>query len=188
MLKKVILLAVTISAVMLFPGCETMKDIMKPPKVKENIYVLSLHQIIKYPRAKNLEREISTIDGRHFWINTNQFFHSRHIEEVKLIPRKDKKDFYDIAMKLDHNGIVKWVQLSMQFRSEKMALLIDGHFYKFYIPEPLANEEDDWVLLNGPFDKITAKGIEKYAHRNYIYFNPNKQGLAEFFDFLQEAK
>ncbi len=184
---KLLLLLLSVTIFTLFiVGCETLEDILKPSKKKDTRYVLSLHQVIKYPRAKNLEREISTFDGRTFWINTNQFFHSRHIEKVKLIPRKGQKDFYDIALKLDANGIVKWVQLSMQFRNSKLALLIDGHFYEFYVPDQLVDENDEWVLLTGPFDKVTAGGIKKYARKNYLFFNPDKQGIVEFFELMQE--
>ncbi|MDD5697095.1 MAG: hypothetical protein PHH77_00610 [Victivallaceae bacterium] len=181
---KRFLLSAAAAAAMLIAGCEILDEAMTPkPK---NRYVLSFHQIIKYPRAKDLEQKIVTFDGREIWINANQFFSSHNIEQVKLIPRRDKKDFYDLSLKLDYPGILKWIQLSMHFRNQPMALLIDGRFYEFYTPEHLTDENDEWVLLTGPFDKVTAQGIQKYARKNYITFNPNKQGFAEFFESLQE--
>jgi hypothetical protein len=185
MFKRKFLMLAAAALVMFSFGCETLDEAFKPPKQKENRYVLSLHQIVKYPRAKNLEQEITTLDGRTFWINMNQFFHSRHIEDVKLIPRKGEEDFYDIALKLDYNGILKWIQLTMQFKDQKMALMIDGHFYKFYVPDHLADADDEWVMLTGPFDKVTADGIKKFAKNNYVFFNPSKQGFAQFIESLK---
>jgi hypothetical protein len=181
MLKK-ILLPVAALSVLLMSGCEVLQDAMK--EERKTSYVLSLHQIVKYPRSKELEKKITTFDGHEYWINTNQFFHSRNIEKVELIPSKERKGYYDLSLQLDHNGILKWIQLSMQFKDEKLVLMIDGNFYKLYTPEQLADEEDQWVLLKGPFDKVTAKGIQKFAHKNYIYFNPNKQTIIDMIENL----
>ncbi|MDD5596433.1 MAG: hypothetical protein PHV82_00725, partial [Victivallaceae bacterium] len=167
MLKKIFLPAAALT-VLLITGCEILQEAMKPKE--QTSYVLSLHQIIQYPRSKELEKKITSFDGREYWINTNQFFHSRNIEKVELIQSKERKGFYDLSLKLDHNGILKWIQLSMHFRGEKLALLIDGNFYKLYVPDQLANEEDEWVLLKGPVYKVTAKGLQKFAHKNYLFF------------------
>ncbi|MFA6713936.1 MAG: hypothetical protein WC082_04955 [Victivallales bacterium] len=181
MLKKIFLPLAALTLA-LTVGCELLEDAMK--NKEQTSYVLSLHQIIKYPRSKDLEKKVTSFDGREYWINSNQFFHSRHIEKVKLIPSREREGFYDLSLKLDHSGILKWIQLSIQFKHEKLALLIDGNFYKLYVPDQLADEEDEWVLLKGPFDKITAKGIQKYAHKNYLIFNPNKQNLIDMIENL----
>ena len=185
MLKR-ILLFTAMSCLLFAYGCETLEEtfedsIKEEPKTR---YVLSFHKVVKYPRAKDLERKIISFDGREFWINTNQFFHSRNIEKVDLIPSKERKGFYDLHLKLDPNGIMKWLQMSVAFRHEELALLIDGHFYKLYKPDQLTDEEDSWVLLNGPFDKVTANGIKKYAKKNYLHFNPNKQSILQMIQGL----
>lgn len=177
MFKKIVLLN-TIVCSLFIVGCETM-DI--PDEKRDTRYVLSFHEVIKYPRFKDLERKIVSFDGRVFWINRNQFFHSRHIKKVDLIPSKDRKGYYDLSLTLDYSGTIKWVQLSMHFRYKKLALLVDGHFYKLYVPDQLAHEEDRTVLLTGPFDKVTAGGVKKYARKNYFFFNPTKQGLMDMF-------
>ena len=180
------LLSVAAIFSLLIVGCETIKEAMHPKDEKDKAprYVITLHQIVKYPRASDLERQITAFDGRKYWINMNQFFHSRHIEEVKLVPSKEREGYFDVLMKLDPSGIMKWVQLSMHFKREKMAMLIDGHFYELYTPDQLADENDEWVLLRGPFDKVTAGGIKKYANKNFLFFNPNKQGFNEFIESL----
>ncbi len=176
MLKKIILLS-SIVSVLFISGCEILED--SANEAQKPKYILSLHEIIQYPRSKDLEQKIVAFDGTEYWINTNQFFHSRHIQEVKLVPSKTRKDYYDLLLKIDYSGIVKWIQFSMHFRHKQLALLVDGQFYSLYTPDQLADEDDKWVLLTGPFDKITAGGIQKYAHKNYIKFNPKEQSFME---------
>ncbi|MDD5727760.1 MAG: hypothetical protein PHV59_04265 [Victivallales bacterium] len=181
MLKKILLLTV-MSGMLFFTGCELLEQSMK--EVPETRYVLSLHKVVRYPRAKDLERKIASFDGREFWINTNPFFHSKNVEKVELIPSKEKKGFYDLQLQLDYNGVMKWLQMSNEFKNEELALLIDGHFAKLYKPDQLSDEEDNLVLLNGPFDKVTANGVKKYARKNYYYFNPNKKNIMQMFEEL----
>ncbi len=178
MFKKFVLFSAIVSTLFIF-GCEMLEESME--EHRKTKYVLSFHQVIKYPRSKDLERKVVSFDGKEYWINGNQFFHSRHIEKVKLVPSKTRKGYYDLSLKLDYTGRLKWVQLSMHFQYKKLALLIDGYFYTLYTPDRLTHEDDKWVILTGPFDKITANGIMKYAHKNYMFFNPNKQGIMDMF-------
>ena len=181
MFKKMVLLS-AIFFTLFMVGCETMDDAME--EKRKTRYVLSFHEVIKYPRSKDLEKKIVSFDGREFWINGNQFFHSRHITKAELIPSKDKKGYYDLSLTLDYSGTIKWVQLSMHFRHKKLAILVDGHFYELYTPDQLAHEEDKTVLLTGPFDRVTANGVKKYARKNYLFFNPNKQSVMDMFENL----
>ena len=181
MLKKIVLLS-SILFVLFITGCEMLEDSMQEEKKAK--YVLSLHEVIKYPRSKDMEQQIVAFDGTKYWININQFFHSRHIEKVQLIPNEKRQGYYDLSLKLDYAGTVKWIQLSMHFQHKKMAILVDGNFYKLYTPDRLTDENDKWVLLTGPFDPITAKGIQKYARKNYVFFNPKKQNFSEMFENL----
>ena len=181
MLKKFVLFG-SIVSVLFMSGCEILEESMQDDEKNKPKYILSLHEIVKYPRSNDLERKVVAFDGTEYWVNSNQFFHSRHIEAAKLVPSKTRKGYYDLLLKIDYSGIIKWIQLSMHFRHKKLALLIDGQFYSVYTPEQLADEHDKWVLLTGPFDKITATGIQKYAHKNYVKFNPKKQSFMEMFD------
>ena len=178
MLKKIFLLSAVIPSLFLV-GCEMLEESEGARKTR---YVLSLHEVIKYPRSKDLERKVISFSGKEYWINGNQFFHSRHIEKVELIPSKTRKGYYDLSLKLDYSGRIKWVQVSMHFQHKKMALLVDGHFYALYTPDHLVDEKDKWVVLTGPFDKITANGIKKYARKNYVFFNPKKASFMEILE------
>jgi len=181
-----LVLAVMGLALGLLTGCESIglswADILsdKAPESEDAFkpkYVLSFHKIVKYPRAEQLEKQIETFDGQKMWINVNQFMSSKYIQEAKLIPCPDKKDFYNIELKLDRKGRMHWVQITAGFKDDAMALMVDGMFYCTYQSDTISDEEDEWVLLKGPFDAVTAKGIAKYAKQNYDFLNPSKTKL-----------
>lgn len=132
-------------------------------------YAISFHQIVKYPRAEMLEMKLRTYDGQDIWINSNYFLNSKNIKKITLV-QSQKNGLYDIVLHLDRRGKMQWTLIAMHFRNEKVAMLIDGMFYRKFTPE-LNDEESDTVVLKGPFDTVTAKGLEKYSTDNYEYFN-----------------
>lgn len=137
-------------------------------------YVIGVYQVVKFPRGGELEKPISTFDGKVVCVNSNQFFSSKNIEEVKLLPRSDRPDTYDLRVKLDRRGLILWSMLSLEYRDAGMALLVDGVLYiTTFQPKPLENEDAAWVVLPGPFDPVTSAGILKYARKNYDHFNPS---------------
>ena len=38
----------------------------------------------------------------------------------------------------------------------------------------LPDVDANWVVIGYPFDEVTAKGMEKYAKKNYKHLNPPK--------------
>lgn len=167
-------------------GCEQFKeawaDATDPNasswgKKYEPKYVMALFQIVKYPRAGELESEITTFDGEKIWINTNQFFSSKHVKEIKLLPRADRPDTYDIALNLDDRGCRIWTILANEFRGKEILMMLDGYYQCRFSPQPLSSEEATWVVIQHPFDEVTARGLEKYAKENYEHFNPSPTRL-----------
>jgi hypothetical protein len=144
---------------------ELMKKELPEPK-----YIITVNSIVKYPRAKELEKEIDTFTGRKIWVNTNSFIHAKSIEEIKLIPRDKEGNFYDLELKLSNHGKLIWMQLSTAYSYKKLAFVVDGVFYRSFIPKPI-KEGDDYALVEGPFDKYTAEQLKKYAKTNFEYFN-----------------
>ncbi len=140
-------------------------------------YVLSLFQIVDYPRAGDLEAEISTFDGKKIWINTNQFFSSKHVKDIKLLPRVDRPDCFDLALQLDERGCRIWTMMALEFREKQVAMTIDKYYQCSFNPEPLATEETNWVTIKYPFDKVTATGLQKHAKKNYKHYNPSPTSL-----------
>jgi hypothetical protein len=144
---------------------EIFKKEMPEPK-----RIITINSIVKYPRAKDLEKEIDTFTGRKVWINTNSFIHSKSIEEVELVPRDKEGHFYDLKLKLSNHGKLIWMQLSTGYSFQKLGFVVDGLFYRSFKPVPM-KKDDDYALIEGPFDKYTAEEIKKYAKTNYEYFN-----------------
>ncbi|MCP3968613.1 MAG: hypothetical protein GY750_20045 [Lentisphaerae bacterium] len=181
MVRKLLMLCLMVFIATVFCGCETVDltwgEILgtKPTEMEfghQPRYVISLHQIVDYPRAKELEKRITTFDGKEIFININQFFSSSDITDAKLVPVKGEKHLYYVMMKLNHGGRLKWITLTMNFKHDRMALFVDGVFYAYYKPQQLISEDDTWVMLKVKFDQVTAKGIQKNAKKNYEYFHP----------------
>ncbi len=178
------------AALLLFcvTGCEAFSEAWKEatsPEASKSTwgeeykpkYVMTLFQIVDYPRAGDLEAEISTFDGKKVWINTNQFFSSKNIKDIKLLPRADQPDTYDLAIQLDDRGVRIWTMMALEFRDRKVAMMIDKYYEGAFIPQPLANEEATWVIIKFPFNQVTAAGLQKFAKKNYEHFNPSPTSL-----------
>jgi hypothetical protein len=179
-----------IFAALAFAGCEsldlTWNDVLGKEKSMDDPsssssstgkyepkYALTFHQVVEYPRAEEVEKQITTFDGKKIWLNTNFFFSSREIVNAKMIERKDQKDFYDISLNLSRRGKMKWMNMAMNFRHSEIAIMLDGMYYRSFTPEVMTDEDTEWVTVPGPFDPVTAKGIVKYAEKNYDYYNPD---------------
>ena len=124
------------------------------------------------PAMRELERQIVTFEGKRLWINTNQFLSSRHVQEIRKMPRADVPGAYDLALKLSDSGVRIWTMLAQQFSQEPMIMLIDDYYQCSFNPQPLADVDTNWVVISFPFDEFTAKGMEKYAAKNFKHLNP----------------
>jgi hypothetical protein len=140
-------------------------------------YAMTFHQVVEYPRAESIEKEIVTFDGKRLYINSNFFFSSREIIRAKMIERKGQKDFYDLSLNLSRRGKMRWMNMVVNFRHSDIAIMLDGMYYKSFAPDVITDEETEWVLVPGPFDPVTAKGIVKYAEKNYEYYNPDSRKM-----------
>jgi len=154
-------------------GCEAFK-MKKPTKI------ITVHEIVKYPRAKQLEKEIMTFSGDKIWINSNPFLHSKSVEEIKLIPIEGQKDFYNLELKLDRHGALVWMQLSVGFAHKRLAFVIDDVYYRSFIISQKTTENDHKIVIKGPFDKITAESLKEHAKDNYKYYNEDEDDPFKF--------
>ena len=167
-------------------GCEAFKEawaeamdpeteITDDPKSEDyrRKYVIHLNSIVKYPRAGELEREISTFDGKTVWINTNQLFSSKNIRDAKAVSRPGNPDVFDLQFKVDRFGKLQWQLLSGNHSSEPVALVVDGVYFTSFYPEPAENDSADWVTLRVGINPVTARGIARNAKKNYISLNPD---------------
>jgi len=149
-------------------GCETLDS---DSKSNEPAYVMTINEIVKHPRANQLEREVPTYSGKTIWINTNAFIHSRNVMEIEMIPSAQKKGFYDLQLKLDYHGKLAWMQLSVNYAYGELGFLIDGVYYRSITPDKIASEYEDSVLVRGPFDPVTARSLKANSLKNYKFYN-----------------
>ncbi len=165
---------------MLLTGCKLKTDwdrmLGNLPKPKNEI---TINQIIQYPRAKKIEKQIGTFSGRTIWINVNAFIHSSVIKKIELMPNKKKRGFYDLKLFMNRRGRLRWMQLSAGFKSEPLALVIDGTFYRSFLPKAMVgdydtDEQTTYVVIEGPFDKGTADALVESAPSNFTFYNDNE--------------
>ena len=172
------------AAVLCFSGCEEFREALEDGTVNnddpnsENYrprFVAGVFTIVEYPRAGDLERELPLPNGRTVWINTNQSFSSKHLRDVKVVPRPGNPDICDLQFRLDRTGKIQWQMLAGNNRETPVILVVDSRYAGKFIPE-LPGEtgrNDDWVTLRVGVDHYTAKGMAKFAKKNYVYYNPD---------------
>ena len=183
------------AAVLCFSGCEEFREALEEGSVNsddpnsENYrprFVAGVFSIVEYPRAGDLERELSLPNGRTVWSNTNQNFSSKNLREVKVIPRPGNPDVCDLQFRLDRAGKIQWQMLAGNNRETPVILVVDSRYAGKFIPE-LPGEtgrNDDWVTLRVGIDHYTARGMAKFAKKNYVYYNPD---TASWFSIFKEG-
>ena len=151
-------------------------------KDQEPSYVMTLNEIVKFPRTQSIEKEVPTYSGKTIWINTHAYLHSRFIMDIEMIPSVEKKGFYDLQLKLDYHGKLAWMQLSVGHVYKEVGFLVDGVYYRSIIPDKISSEYEDTVMIRGPFDPVTAKSLKANAKSNYKLFNgePKEERFPEF--------
>ncbi len=183
---KYFALFLTAAALFAGTGCEVLREAFHEAMSGESLnsddpnsedykvrYAVGIYEIVRYPRAGELEKEIQALDGRSIWINTNQNFGSRNIREVKAVARPGNPDVFDLQFKLDRLGKLQWQILSGRFNNQPVALVIDGIYFSSFVPEAPADEMAEWVTVRAGIDRTTAAGVAKYGKKNYLYYNPD---------------
>ena len=173
-MKKLQFVVYALCAALFFCGCEAIEDALNINLVDDNPrYQISLHSIIKYPRGNRIEEEVETFKGEKVTINANSFIDSSKILDAELIPLEDDPGYFDISLKLNDTGVKQWFQLVLDYRDDPVAIVIDGAYFGRFRPDGGHTEDDQWVVLKGPFNEVIARGVVKYARRNYRHFHPN---------------
>lgn len=135
-------------------------------------YVVTIHEIIAYPRGNMLELNVDSFFGGSVCVNRNHFLHSRDIQKIEMTPRPGNPDFFDLKITLSQRGRKLWSALAVvRAENKQTAFLIDGMYYRSIEPVMITDPETAVVLLEGPFDPATAKGLTANAERNYRIFN-----------------
>ncbi len=172
-MKKTKLLMLAVSVLVFCGGCAAIEDALNINLIDDNPrFQISLHSIIRYPRGNEIEEEVETFKGEKVVVNRNSFIDSSKIFDAELIPLEDNPGYYDISLKLNSTGMKQWFQLVLDYREEQIAVLIDGAYFGRFRPDGGHTEDTQWVTLKGPFNEVVARGIVKYARRNYRHHHP----------------
>ena len=154
--------------IILLAGCELLD-----PKSKKTEFTIAIHEIVKYPRASHIEKEIPTITGQTIWVSATPYLFSNCIKKIERVPNKEDAIFSDLKLTLNRRGSLIWMQLSVERNHRDLAFVVDGVFYRKVAPETVTTEKDEFVLLNVRLDNATAQAIEKASEDNYYFFNPD---------------
>ena len=193
-IMKIISFLMILALLFFSSGCEEFREALEDgggnydDPTSENFrprFVVGIFSIVEYPRASDLEKELPMSNGRSVWINTNQNFSSKNLREVRVIPRPGNPDICDLQFKLDRQGKVQWQILAGNNQAQPVVLVVDSRYAGRFVPE-LPEDSDSrehWVTLRVGVDHYTARGIAKFAKKNYVYYNPD---TASWFNFLFE--
>ena len=179
-LHKLLFLSALISTATLFCGCEIFREALEESYSSEDPesddydtkFNIGIFEVVKYPRATMLEKEVSTIDGGTVCVNTNALFSSKRIRQARAIPRPGNPDVYDLEFRIDRMGKTQWMVLFGTARNKEVVMLVDDRCVGTFIPSNFSSGKDDWVKLHIGVDGYTAKGIVKFAKKNYEFYNP----------------
>ena len=183
MFKKLLRLLSLLALAFSLCGCELVNEAMDPDNAintddpngdsYEARFVVGIFGIVEYPRASRLERELETASGESIWINRNQYFGSQHIKEARVVARPGHPDVCDLKFRMDRPGKIQWDILAGNHRGQQVALVVDGRHMTNFIPGEPDENNRNWVTLRVGIDPYTARGIAKYAKKNYAFYNPD---------------
>lgn len=169
------ILAVVCGLTVMLCGCKAFEDMNYKPA-----YVMSFYEVLNRPgMAELLEQDVrDPVTGKVYWFNKNQFFDSKHIMDVEIIPDKETAGYYNLYFKLNHAGMSHWV--AMCGHTDRLIMMLDGSYYAVFSQKLEMRDNkssEEWVRCNVKLDEITAKGIKEHAVKNYEHYNPDNSKL-----------
>lgn len=141
--------------------------LLDPSMAEPQKAVVSVHEIVRYPRANEHEQKIPSYFGNEVTINRLPLLFSKEIMSITAIPRVSDPDFYDLRVKLTSRGRKMWIGLSVPNQKTNLAFVIDGMYYRSFRPRMIYDDVTDEIIIDGPFDKATALEVQNNAEKNY---------------------
>ena len=147
--KKFVMPALALCTACLMMGVEecdpenptkAMEELLDPSLAEAPKAVISIHEIIRYPRASEIEQKIPSYFGKDVTINRNPMLFSKEIIEIKAIPQVRDPNYFDLHLKLTVRGRKMWIGLSVNNRREQLAFVIDGMFYRSFQPRMIYDD------------------------------------------------
>lgn len=173
--KKAVMPVAAVCTAVLVMGVEQCDPEEMDEKMNEMLQVeteppkgaVSIHEIVKYPRADETEQKIPSYFGTDVTIRRLPLLFYKEIEAATAIPRTGDPNFYDLKLKLTSRGRKMWIGLSVPNQRTPLAFVIDGMYYRSFKPRMIYDDSSDEVIVDGPFDQATALEIQNNAAKNY---------------------
>ena len=173
--KRAIMPVAAICAAVLVMGVEKCDPDEMGDKMEELMEVeaespkgaVSIHEIIKYPRADETEQKIPSYFGSDITIRRLPLLYYKEIESITAIPRTADPGFYDLKLKMTSRGRKMWIGLSVPNQRTPLAFVIDGMYYRSFKPRMIYDDVSDEVIVDGPFDQATALELQNNSAKNY---------------------
>ena len=167
---------ISLAAALLFAlaSCETFKKKAKTEdgeEITEPKWTFTVNEVVRYPRASMLEKEVPSFDGRTVWVQKHYPLSSRNVKEIELIPVEDKPGYYNLKLQVDQRGSRASTVLSNKMTGVTKGVLIDNMFYRVVEVGKPSGKDDEFVVLKGPFDETIAQKLKNYAVPNYKLFH-----------------
>jgi len=173
--KRAVMPAAAVCTAVLVMGVEKCDPDEMEEKVNEMLQVeteppkgaISIHEIVKYPKANEMEQKIPSYFGNEITINRVPLLFYKEIENVTAVPRAGDPNFYDLKLKMTTRGRKMWIGLSVPNQRTPLAFVIDGMYYRSFKPRMIYDDTTDEVIVDGPFDQATALEIQNNAAKNH---------------------
>lgn len=174
-LKRILMPAAAVCTACLMMGVEecdpeqssTVLDDLLQVETEPVKAAISVHEIVKYPRADETEQTVPSYFGAEVTVRRLPLLYYKEILSATPIPRTGEDGFFDLRLKFTSRGRKMWIGLSVANRHKQLAFLIDGMYYRSFRPRLIYDEATDEVIIDGPFDQATAKELEVNTPLNY---------------------
>ena len=92
---------------------------------------------------------------------------SSEIRQVEPLVRIGEEGFYNLRLKFTPEGCRQWRALLENYDGKNLAFVVDGVFYRLFIPRRFYAEDADSILVDGPFDEVISRKIMNHSSINF---------------------
>jgi AcrR family transcriptional regulator len=133
----------------------------------ELIYFAELNQLSGYINRLN--------EAQKDWKNIWQYYVG--IWDCYCREAFRNPEVYDLEFRIDRMGKTQWMMLEAERKGNELVMLVDNRCVGTFIPERYTQGSQDWVKVHIGVDMYTARGIVKFAKKNYDFYNPEAKSF-----------
>ena len=141
--------------------------------VEEPYCVVSIHRIGHLDSAEN---ELIKLDN-HFGGNIKLYrvplLHASNISRIEKTVRPGEEGYFNLRLHLTAKGREQWKALSEQYDGQNLAFVVDGVFYRLFKPRRFYSDTVSNIMIDGPFDRVSAEKIQHYSTFNFQNLQKN---------------